>query len=197
LPKAWIKERKREYYYRKAKEEKFRSRAAYKLLQAVKKHQFIKSGYVVVDLGAAPGGWTQASRKVVGSKGFVLGVDLKHIQSFSQPNVRVVTGDVTNSQTVEQIRKLLPRPADVVISDVAPNISGIWELDHARQIDLARQSLRIATSVLRPKGHFFVKVFQGDMLNDLVREVDHIKIVNLDFGFITFLKFINRRSNQR
>jgi len=182
LPKAWIKERKREYYYRKAKEEKFRSRAAYKLLQAVKKHQFIKPGDVVVDLGSAPGGWTQASRKIVGSKGFVLGVDLKRIRSFDQPNVRVVAGDVTDPQTVEQIRELLPRPADVVISDVAPNISGIWELDHARQIDLARQSLKIATSVLRPEGHFFVKVFQGDMLNDLVKEVKQ------NFAFVKLIK---------
>ena len=182
MPKAWIKERKREYYYRKAKEEKFRSRAAYKLLQAVKKHQFIKPGDVVVDLGSAPGGWTQASRKIVGSKGFVLGVDLKRIQSFDQLNVRVVTGDVTDPQTVEQIRELLPRPADVVISDVAPNISGIWELDHARQIDLARQSLKIATSVLRPEGHFFVKVFQGDMLNDLVKEVKQ------NFAFVKLIK---------
>lgn len=182
MPKAWIKERKREYYYRKAKEEKFRSRAAYKLLQTVKKRQFIKSGDVVVDLGAAPGGWTQASRKIVGSKGFVLGVDLKHIRPFGQPNVRVVTGDVTDSQTVEQIKELLPRPADVVISDIAPNISGIWELDHARQIDLARQSLRIAASILRREGHFFVKVFQGDMLNDLVREVKQ------SFAFVKLIK---------
>jgi len=182
LPKAWIKERKREYYYRKAKEEKFRSRAAYKLLQAVKKRQFITLGDVVVDLGAAPGGWTQASRKIVGSEGFVLGVDLKRIRPFGQPNVRVVTGDVTDPQTIEQIKKLLPRQADVVISDVAPNISGIWELDHARQIDLARQSLRIATSILRPGGHFFVKVFQGDMLNDLVREVKQ------NFAFAKLIK---------
>lgn len=182
MSKAWIKERKREYYYRKAKEENFRSRAAYKLLQAVKKRQFMKPDDVVVDLGAAPGGWTQASRKIVGSKGFVLGVDLKLIQSFDQPNVRVVTGDVTDPQTIEQIKKLLPRPADVVISDVAPNVSGIWELDHARQIDLAQQSLRIATSILRPKGHFFVKVFQGDMLNDFVREVKQ------NFAFVKLIK---------
>ena len=182
MPKAWIKERKREYYYRKAKEEKFRSRAAYKLLQAVKKRQFITLGDVVVDLGAAPGGWTQASRKIVGSKGFVLGVDLKRILPFGQPNVRVVTGDVTDPQTIEQIKKLLPHQADVVISDVSPNISGIWELDHARQIDLARQSLRIATFILRPKGHFFVKVFQGDMLNDLVREVKQ------NFAFVKLIK---------
>jgi 23S rRNA (uridine2552-2'-O)-methyltransferase len=180
LPKAWVKERKRDYYYRKAKEEKFRSRAAYKLLQAVKKHRFIKPGYVVVDLGAAPGGWTQASRRIVGSSGFVLGVDLKHMEPIDLPNVRTVTGDVTDSQITQNIREFLPRSADIVISDVSPNISGIWELDHARQIDLARHSLRIATSVLKPKGNFFVKVFQGDMLNDFVKEVkQHFSFVKL------------------
>ena len=110
----------------------------------------------------------------------MLGVDLKPIQPIDQPNVRTLIGDVTDPQTVEQIRELLPRPADAVISDVSPSISGIWELDHARQIDLARQSLRIATSVLRPKGNFFVKVFQGDMLNDFVREVkQHFAFVKL------------------
>jgi len=180
LPKAWVKERKREYYYRKAKEEKFRSRAAYKLLQAVKKHRFIKSGYVVVDLGAAPGGWTQTSRTIVGSSGFVLGIDLKRMEPIDLPNVRTVIGDVTDSQVTQNIREFLPRSADVVISDVSPNISGIWELDHARQIDLARQSLRIATSVLRQRGNFFVKVFQGDMLNDFVKEVkQHFSFVKL------------------
>jgi len=182
LPKAWIRERKREYYYRKAKEEKLRSRAAYKLLQAVEKRQFIKPGDVVVDLGAAPGGWIQASRKTVGSEGFVLGVDLKPIQPIDQPNVRTLIGDVTDPQTVEQIRELLPRPADAVISDVSPSISGIWELDHARQIDLAQQSLRIATSVLKPNGNFFVKVFQGDMLNEFVREVKR------HFAFVKLIK---------
>lgn len=182
LPKAWVKERKREYYYRKAKEEKFRSRAAYKLLQAVKKHQFIKPGYVVVDLGAAPGGWTQASRRIVGSSGFVLGIDLKRVEPIDLPNVRTVTGDVTDSQITQSIRELLPRSADVIISDVSPNISGVWELDHARQIDLARQSLRIATSVLRPRGNFFVKVFQGDMLNDFVEEIKQY------FSFVKLIK---------
>jgi len=171
LPKAWVKERKREYYYRKAKEEKFRSRAAYKLLQAVEKHRFIKPGDVVVDLGAAPGGWTQASRRIVGSSGFVLGIDLKHMEPIDLPNVRTITGDVTDSQITQNIKEFLPRSADVVISDVSPNISGIWELDHARQIDLTRHSLRIAISVLKSEGNFFVKVFHGDMLNDLVKEV--------------------------
>jgi len=148
----------------------------------VEKRRFIKPGDVVVDLGAAPGGWIQASRKIVGSRGFVLGVDLKSIQPIDKSNVRTLIGDVTNPQMVEQIREFLPRPADAVISDVSPSISGIWELDHARQIDLARQSLRIATSVLRLKGNFFVKVFQGDMLNDFVREVKR------HFAFVKLIK---------
>jgi 23S rRNA (uridine2552-2'-O)-methyltransferase len=171
LPKAWVRERKREYYYRKAKEEKLRSRAAYKLLQAVKKYKFIKAGHVVVDLGAAPGGWTQASRRIVDSSGFVLAVDLKQIEPVDSPNVRTIIGDVTEPKTVQDILEFLPHSADVVIADVSPNISGIWELDHARQIDLARQSLRIAASILRSGGNFFVKVFQGSTLNDFVEEV--------------------------
>jgi len=182
LSKAWVKERKREYYYRRAKEEKYRSRAAYKLLQAVEKHPFIKADDVVVDLGAAPGGWTQASRKIVGEKGFVLGVDLKPVEPIGLSNVRTITADITDSQTIQQIRKLLPRSADAVVSDVSPNISGIWELDHARQIDLAQKSLRIAVSVLKPGGNFFVKAFQGDMLHDFLRQM------KFHFAFVKFIK---------
>jgi len=122
----------------------------------------------------------QASRKIVGSRGFVLGVDIKPIQPMDHPNTRTLIADVTDYQTVERIRELLLRPADAVISDVSPSVSGVWELDHARQIDLARQSMRIATSVLRPGGNFFVKVFQGDMLNDFVAEVKrHFTFVKL------------------
>jgi len=180
LPKAWIKERKREFYYRKAKEEKYRSRAAYKLLQAAEKYRFIKPGYVVIDLGAAPGGWLQVSQELVGEKGFVLGVDLKLIPPFELPNVYTIVGDITEPQTVSEIKEVLPHSADVVISDVSPNISGIWELDHARQIDLARKSMQVATSTLRSGGNFFVKVFQGGMLNDFFREVkQHFTFVRL------------------
>jgi 23S rRNA (uridine2552-2'-O)-methyltransferase len=171
LPKEWIRKRKREYYYRKAKKEKYRSRAAYKLLQAIKRYRFIKPGDVVVDLGAAPGGWTQASRKIVGSKGFVLAVDLKQIQPFNSSNIRTLIGDIREPQVVQHIKGFIPHHADVVISDVAPNVSGVWELDHARQIDLAKHSLRIATLVLRSRGNFFVKTFQGGTLDDFVREV--------------------------
>ena len=182
LPKAWVRERQRDYYYRKSKEEKYRSRAAYKLLETEKKYGFIKSGDVVVDLGAAPGGWMQAARKIVGEKGFVLGIDVRFIEPLGFPNVQTLIGDISDSQIVENIRELLPRPANVVISDVSPNISGVWELDHARQIDLAQRSLLIAKGIMKNRGNFFVKVFQGDMLNDFVREVKQ------HFGFVKLVK---------
>lgn len=171
MPKAWLQERKRDYYYKKAKEEKYRSRATYKLFQAVEKYHFIKEGDVVVDLGAAPGGWTQAARKIVGKEGFVLGVDLKPIEPFPEHNVQTIIDDITNPEITRRILKMLPRKADVVISDVSPNISGIWELDHARQIDCAHKALEIALKTLRPRGNFFVKVFQGDMLTDYIKKV--------------------------
>lgn len=166
-----MRERKRDYYYRKAKEEKYRSRATYKLLQAIKKYHFLKKGDVVVDLGAAPGGWLQAARKIVGNEGFVLGVDLKRIQPLEAANVQIIVGDITDSETQKEIEGTLPSLADAVISDVSPNVSGIWEVDHARQIDLARVSLTLALKLLRGKGNFFVKVFQGDMFQSFVKEV--------------------------
>ena len=171
MPKSWIKKRQKDYYYRKAKEEKFRSRAAYKLLQTVKKYRFIKSGDIVVDLGAAPGGWIQAARKIVGETGFILGVDLKPIEPFDEDNILTIVADITDPKTVEQIKTLLPKPADVVISDVSPKISGIWEVDHARQIDLAICSMKISKQILKPNGNFFVKVFEGDMFQDFVDKV--------------------------
>lgn len=176
----WLQERKRDYYYRKAKEEKYRSRAAYKLLQAAEKYHFIRNGDVVVDLGTAPGGWTQAARKIVGAKGYVLGVDLKPVKPFQQSNVRTIIGDITEHETLQQILDMLPRKADVVISDVSPNISGIWELDHARQIECACKALEIALEVLKLGGNFFVKVFQGDMLDDFTKKVrEHFEEVKV------------------
>jgi 23S rRNA (uridine2552-2'-O)-methyltransferase len=181
LPKAWIQNRKRDYYYKKAKAENYRSRATYKLSQAAMKYRFIRKGDVVVDLGAAPGGWIQAARKIVGKKGFVLGVDLKPIAPFPQEYVRTIVADLTEPETLQQILDFLPRKADVVLSDASPNISGIWEVDHARQIDLAAQALKIALSVLRPSGNFFVKVFEGDMLAGFVKTVkkhfDEVRVI--------------------
>jgi 23S rRNA (uridine2552-2'-O)-methyltransferase len=175
-----MQDKKRDYYYKKAKEEHYRSRASYKLSEAINKYGFVKYGDVVVDLGAAPGGWIQIVKRIVGNKGFVLGVDLKQIEPFPQSYVRTIVGDMTEQETRQQILELLPRKADVVISDASPNISGIWEVDHARQIDLAQQALEIAFETLRPSGSFFAKIFQGDMLDDFVQKVKkHFEIVKV------------------
>ncbi len=182
MPKTWIRERKREYFYRKAVSEGYRSRAAYKLFQAVRKYKFIKFGDVVVDLGAAPGSWLQVSREIVGSEGFVLGIDLNYISPINLPNVHAITGDISDPLIVKRIKRLLPRSADVVLSDVSPNISGVWEIDHACQIDLARKSQKIAASLLRTRGNFFVKVFQGDMLIDFIEDLKH------NFSFVKIIK---------
>jgi len=180
LPKAWIQDRKREYYYKKAKAEQYRSRATYKLSQTITKYDFIHRGDVIVDLGAAPGGWIQAARKTAGNRGFVLGVDLKPIAPFPQEYVKTIVGDMTEPETLEQILDFLPRKADVVISDASPNISGIWEVDHARQIDLANQALKLALEILRPSGNFFVKVFEGDLLDGFIKTVEkHFETVKV------------------
>ena len=171
LPKAWIQDRKRDYYYKKAKAEQYRSRATYKLSQTATKYNFIKRGDVVVDIGAAPGGWIQAARKIAGKTGFVLGVDLKPIDPFEQLYIRTIVADITEPETLQQIQSFLPRKADVVISDASPNISGVWEVDHACQIDLATQALQLALCLLRPGGNFFVKVFEGDLLNEFIKTV--------------------------
>jgi 23S rRNA (uridine2552-2'-O)-methyltransferase len=176
-----MQDKKRDYYYKKAKQEHYRSRAAYKLFQAIKKYGFIEYGDVVVDLGAAPGGWMQAAKKTVGNKGFVLGVDLKPIEPFPQHYVRTIVCDMTEEETLQQILELLPRKADAVISDASPNISGVWEVDHARQLDLAQEAMHIASETLRPGGNFFVKVFQGDMLDDFAQKVerhfDYVRVI--------------------
>ncbi len=180
-PSQWMRERKNEHYYKKAKAENYRSRSTYKLIQANDKYGFIKLRDVVVDLGAAPGGWVQAARKVTGKYGFVLGIDLKPIEPFTQEYVRTIVADLTEPDIADQIMSFLPRRADVVLCDAAPNVTGVWEMDHACQIDLGVKAMEIAKCILKPGGTFFVKVFQGDLLNEFILSVkdnfDEVKIV--------------------
>ncbi len=181
MPEAWIRERKNEFYYKKAKRENYRSRATYKLVQANRKYGFIKLHDIVVDLGAAPGGWIQAARKMTGKHGFVLGVDLKPIEPFTQEYIRTIIADLTEPDITQQILSFLPRNPDVVLCDAAPNITGVWEVDHARQIDLATKAFEIAQQILQTGGNFFVKVFEGDLLNDFIlivkRAFEEVKLV--------------------
>jgi len=160
-----------------------RSRAAFKLSEAVERFGLIKQGDVVVDLGAAPGGWMVAALWAVGERGFVLGVDLNPVEAFEAENVRSVVADICEPDVVDVIRGFLPGGvADVVVSDVSPNVSGVWEVDSARQVDLAWRSLTVAGGVLKRGGNVFLKVFQGDMMSEFVAEVRR------EFRVVRFLK---------
>jgi len=157
----------RDHYYRLAKEEGYRARSAYKLLQINEKFHLIKRGDSVVDLGAAPGGWLQVAAKLSGGK--VIGVDLESIAPI--PNVRTFQADITQKSTVDMIKGALGGSADVVICDAAPNLTGAWDMDHAVSVDLARSALKMAKELLRPRGNFAVKVFQGDLFQAFLNEV--------------------------
>ena len=157
----------KDHYYRKAKEEGYRARSAYKLLQMNEKFRIIKKGDSVVDLGAAPGGWLQVAKELSG--GTVVGVDLEKIAPI--PGVLTFKADITADDTLNLIKEALGDSADVVICDAAPNLSGAWDVDHSRSIDLARSALRMANKLLKPEGNFLVKVFQGDTFLDYLAEV--------------------------
>jgi 23S rRNA (uridine2552-2'-O)-methyltransferase len=157
----------KDHYYRKAKEHGYRARSAFKLLQINQKFHLIKKGDSVLDLGAAPGGWLQVAKQLSGGR--VVGVDLEEIEPIS--GVVTVQADMTAEGTLDLLREALGGAADVVISDAAPNLSGAWDVDHARSVDLARSALLLAKKLLKPRGHFLVKVFQGDMYLQLLAEV--------------------------
>ncbi len=171
MAKQRQRERKREHYYRMAKRAGYRSRSSYKIRQLNMRYKLLRRGDVVVDLGAAPGGWLQVAREQVGDEGFVLGVDLQPIAKLPHDNVATIVADITHPSTLGLIRQNLPRAADVVLSDTSPKITGVWSVDHARSIWLAHAALMVAETTLGPSGRFLVKVFQGEFFEDFVDEV--------------------------
>jgi len=169
MSKRWLKERRQDFYYRKAKQLNYRSRASFKLHQIDERFGIFQEGGSVVDLGAAPGGWLQIAKERVGPKGKVVGVDLQHIAPLE--GVSTIRGDMTRPETVEELRSLLGGKADTVISDMSPNISGSYSMDHARSVDLCTHALEFARRTLRPGGSRVMKIFEGDMMNDFLSEV--------------------------
>jgi 23S rRNA (uridine2552-2'-O)-methyltransferase len=166
MAKSWVRQRKKDDYYRKAKAKGYRSRAAYKLIQINEKFSIITQGDVVVDLGAAPGGWSQVALELVGSEGTVVAVDRKRMTPIE--GVHLVRGDLTETETVEMVRKEIGGKADVVLSDMAPRLSGNKHVDHGKSMSLAEAASDFAVQTLERKGNLVVKVFQGDMYPDYV-----------------------------
>lgn len=169
MSKRWLNERRADFYYQKAKELHYRSRSAFKLHQINEKFAIFREGNAVVDLGACPGGWLQIAKERVGPEGKVVGVDLQHIDPL--PGIETIRGDITKKETVEELKELLGGRADVVISDMSPNISGSYSMDHARSVDLCSHALKFARQTLKRGGSLVMKMFEGDMINDFLVEV--------------------------
>ena len=140
----------------------------YKLLQINKSYRILKQGMKVVDIGAAPGGWLQFASKITGESGLVIGVDLKDIQPI--PNVITLKRDVQDKETLALILEFLGGRADLVLSDLAPNVSGLWEIDHLKQIDLTRKAVEITKKILREEGNALYKVFQGEATSEFISD---------------------------
>ena len=166
-------------YYNRAKQEGYRSRAAYKLKQLHEETGIVQPGDTVVDLGAAPGGWLQVARELVGDSGSVLGVDLQRIDDID--GVETIRGDMTDEDTRAEVVERVGK-ADVVLSDMAPNMTGEYSVDHARSVYLARQAFETALEVLEGGGDLAVKVFEGPdtgrLRKDMVAEFEYVRAVH-------------------
>jgi 23S rRNA (uridine2552-2'-O)-methyltransferase len=160
---------RKDQYRRLAKDQGYRARSAYKLLQLNNSYHILKKGSKVVDLGCAPGGWLQVATKEVGSSGKVVGIDLKPVEPVA--GATVLEGSIEDPNMLSKIADVLGGKADIVLSDLAPNVSGVWDIDHARQISLSTIALGSARQVLRGGGSAVFKVFEGEMLNEFKAEL--------------------------
>jgi 23S rRNA (uridine2552-2'-O)-methyltransferase len=153
--------RRKDSYYRRARAAGLRARSAYKLAELDARFRLLRPGDFVVDLGAWPGGWLQVALEGVGTQGLVVGVDLVAVDPLPAANLRLVSGDVRQPATWRAVLDLLGRPADVVLSDLAPKLSGVRDRDDARSGELVTAVLEMLPALLRPGGHLLVKLFTG------------------------------------
>jgi 23S rRNA (uridine2552-2'-O)-methyltransferase len=166
MSKAWMREHVTDPYVRQAKAQGYRSRAAFKLDQLARRDKLLRPGMTVVDLGAAPGGWSQVAAQSVGPKGRVIAVDILEMPSIV--GVEFIHGDLGEESTLHRLEQALSgRSADLVLSDMAPNISGIAMVDQARAARLAEVALDFALKWLKPGGNLLVKTFHGEAYENL------------------------------
>ncbi|MFM8658359.1 MAG: RlmE family RNA methyltransferase [Candidatus Nitrosotenuis sp.] len=151
---------RRDHYRKLAKEQGYRSRASFKLLELNNSYRIIGPGFKVVDLGCAPGGWMQAAAKLAGNKGRVVGIDTAYMDEVD--NAKFIKGSVEDESVVDEILEYLDGKANAVICDISPQITGHWSMDHARQISLNYSCTKIMDQVLAVKGNALFKVFDGE-----------------------------------
>ena len=167
--RRWLEEHRRDAFVRRARAEGLRSRASFKLAELADRDRLFRPGGVVVDLGAAPGGWSQVAAERVGAQGRVIALDILPMDPL--PGVEVLQADFRDEAALVALREALAgRPVDVVLSDMAPNMSGVRAVDQPRSMHLAELALDFATEVLEPGGSLLVKVFQGEGFDEYLRE---------------------------
>lgn len=178
--KNWLKEHEDDAWVKKSRAEGYRSRASYKLLEIQKSDRLIRPGMTVVDLGSAPGGWSQVAVSLVGSQGRVIASDILAMDPI--PGVDFVQGDFTEEACFREILALVPgdRGVDLVISDMAPNLSGMAAIDQPRSMHLIELALDFARTTLKPGGALLTKVFQGEGFEALLRDMrsEFTQVVN-------------------
>ena len=168
--RSWIKKHVKDPFVKKAQVDGYRSRASYKLLEIVEKDRLIRSGMTIVDLGSTPGGWSQVAARLVGHDGRVHALDILPMDAIA--GVDFIEGDFTEESVFEELLNLIEnRPVDLVISDMAPNLSGNKAVDQPAVIYLAELALELAGKVLTSKGVFIAKLFQGQGFDPFVLEV--------------------------
>lgn len=175
----WLREHFDDVYVKKAQAEGYRSRAVYKLLEIQEKDKILKPGMTVVDLGAAPGGWMQIAKKYIGRNGVIIGLDLLAIEPIE--GTEFIQGDFTSEEVYQQLTDMLAgRQVDIVLSDMAPNMSGIRDADQVKSIYLVELALDFAKQHLATGGTFLAKVFQGEGFEALLKDCKtHFKTVKM------------------
>ena len=165
----WLDEHFKDNYVKESQKDGYRSRASYKLIELNKKDRLFRSGMTVVDLGAAPGGWCQVARELIGEKGKVIASDILEMDAIA--GVEFVQGDFTEESVFDELMEVMgDSKADLVISDMAPNMSGIAEVDQPQSMYLVELALDMARQVLKPSGDFVAKVFQGEGFDTYVKD---------------------------
>ena len=166
----WYAEKKHEHFYREAKKNGYRARSAYKLNQIQKKFNIIKKNDTILDLGAAPGGWGQIIQKIVGENGTIIGIDLLYVKPI--PGIIFLQGDMTSADMRIEISDLLDeKKVDVVLSDMSPDISGNYGMDHLKSLYLCEKALETAEYFLKSGGCFICKLFAGEETSNFIKKV--------------------------
>ena len=170
--RRWIDEARRDYYRRRAREEGYRSRAAYKLLEAQKRFQLLKRGDIVIELGAWPGGMSQAAARIVGPEGLVIAVDRREFERFEEENIVTLQLDILEDDVASEILKILDgKLADVLISDASPRFTGVRDVDMIRQYELSLKSYEISRRIVKTNGSIMLKAFDCEEVRELEQTI--------------------------